>query len=35
VKSMDATERRMFFDRYIEEVVGRYAGKLQSWDIVN
>ncbi len=35
VKSMDATKRRMFFDRYIEEVVGRYAGKLQSWDIVN
>ncbi len=35
VKSMDTTERRIFFDRYIEEVVGRYAGKLQSWDIVN
>ncbi|MEA2830288.1 MAG: endo,4-beta-xylanase [Bradyrhizobium sp.] len=35
VKNMSASERRMFFDSYIEEVVGRYAGKLQSWDIVN
>jgi endo-1,4-beta-xylanase len=35
VKNMSASERRMFFDAYIEEVVGRYAGKLQSWDIVN
>ena len=35
VKSMSVHERKVFFDRYIEEVVGRYAGKLQSWDIVN
>src|SRR6267154_5697804 len=35
VKNMSASERRTYFDSYIEEVVGRYAGKLQSWDIVN
>jgi endo-1,4-beta-xylanase len=35
VKSMSNSERQAFFDGYIEEVVGRYAGKLQSWDIVN
>lgn len=35
VKGLSATERRIFFDVYIEEVVGRYEGKLQSWDIVN
>lgn len=35
VKSMSTDERKAFFDSYIEEVVARYAGKLQSWDIVN
>jgi len=35
VKNMSASDRRKFFDSYIEEVVGRYAGQLQSWDIVN
>ena len=35
IKSMSVEERRTFFDSYIEEVVGRYAGKLHSWDIVN
>jgi endo-1,4-beta-xylanase len=35
VKSMGNNQRRAFFDAYIEEVVNRYAGKLQSWDIVN
>ncbi|MDB5639000.1 MAG: glycoside hydrolase, family 10, partial [Bradyrhizobium sp.] len=35
VKNMSASERRTYFDSYIEEVVGRYQGKLQSWDIVN
>jgi len=35
VKNMSASERRMYFDAYIEEVVARYQGKLQSWDIVN
>src|SRR6202022_2401142 len=35
VKNISASERRMYFDAYIEEVVARYQGKLQSWDIVN
>jgi endo-1,4-beta-xylanase len=35
VKNMSTSERRMFFDSYIEEVVARYQGKLQSWDVVN
>lgn len=35
IKSMSVPERMAFFDRYIEDVVGRYEGKLQSWDIVN
>jgi endo-1,4-beta-xylanase len=35
VKNLSADERRKFFDSYIDEVVGRYQGKLQSWDIVN
>ncbi len=35
VTNMTANERRMYFDSYIEEVVARYSGKLQSWDIVN
>lgn len=35
VKSLSVSERQKFFDGYIEEVAGRYAGKLQSWDVVN
>jgi endo-1,4-beta-xylanase len=35
IKAMNVSDRRTFFDGYIEEVVGRYVGKLQSWDIVN
>ena len=35
VKNMSASERRVYFDAYIEEVVARYQGKLPSWDIVN
>lgn len=35
VKNMSVPERKAFFDEYIEDVVGRYEGKLQSWDIVN
>ena len=35
VTSMTTSERRKYFDSYIEEVVARYSGKLQSWDIVN
>lgn len=35
IKSMSKSERQAYFDQYIDEVVARYAGKLQSWDIVN
>jgi endo-1,4-beta-xylanase len=35
IRSMSKSERQAFFDGYIEEVVGRYVGKLHSWDIVN
>ncbi len=35
VKNLTTGERRIFFDSYIEEVVARYSGKLQSWDVVN
>jgi endo-1,4-beta-xylanase len=35
IKTMSTDERRAYFDAYIEEVVARYAGRLQSWDVVN
>jgi endo-1,4-beta-xylanase len=35
IKRMSVDERRWFFDSYIDEVVTRYRGKLQSWDVVN
>jgi endo-1,4-beta-xylanase len=35
IKNLSASERRKYFDSYIEEVVARYIGKLQSWDVVN
>ena len=35
IKTMSTDERRAFFDSYIEEVVMRFAGRLQSWDVVN
>jgi endo-1,4-beta-xylanase len=35
IKAMTNAEREKFFDGYIDEVIGRYAGKFQSWDIVN
>ncbi len=35
IKALTAQEREKFFDSYIEQVVGRYAGRLQSWDVVN
>jgi endo-1,4-beta-xylanase len=35
IKNMSSTERQVFFDSYIEEVVSRYVGKLHSWDVVN
>jgi endo-1,4-beta-xylanase len=35
IKRMSTDERRAYFDAYIDEVVARYAGRLQSWDVVN
>jgi endo-1,4-beta-xylanase len=35
IKTMSNAEREKFFDSYVDEVVGRYAGQFQSWDIVN
>lgn len=35
IKNLSSAEREKFFDSYIDEVVGRYAGQLHSWDIVN
>ena len=35
VKNMTKAERQAYFDSYIEEVVARYIGNLQSWDVVN
>jgi endo-1,4-beta-xylanase len=35
VKNMTKAERQAYFDSYIDEVVARYIGKLQSWDVVN
>ena len=35
IKNMTKAERQAYFDSYIEEVVARYIGKLQSWDVVN
>ena len=35
IKTMSASERRSFFDSYIDDVVARYTGRLQSWDVVN
>ncbi|BCW89864.1 Exoglucanase/xylanase [Alphaproteobacteria bacterium SO-S41] len=28
-------ERRSIMEKHIDEVVGRYAGRVQSWDVVN
>jgi endo-1,4-beta-xylanase len=35
IKAMSTAERRKYFDAYIDEVVARYSGMLQSWDVVN
>jgi endo-1,4-beta-xylanase len=35
IKSMSTEQRRGYMEAYIEEVMTRYAGKLQSWDVVN
>ena len=33
--AMSAAEKRRMFDRHIDETVAYYAGRLQSWDVVN
>jgi endo-1,4-beta-xylanase len=35
IKAMSNAERERFFDSYVDEVIGRYAGQFHSWDIVN
>lgn len=35
VKRLSAREAGYWLDRHIEETVGRYAGRLHSWDVVN
>lgn len=35
VSTLSATRIAYWLDRHIDEVVGRYAGKLHSWDVVN
>jgi len=35
IRAMNTTERRTYFDAYIDEVASRYAGRLHSWDVVN
>jgi len=35
LKRLSAREVERVFDEHIDTVVGRYAGKLHSWDIVN
>ena len=35
LKRLNATETTRVFDEHIEKVATRYAGRLQSWDVVN
>ena len=35
VKSLGASEIGALLDRHIDETVGRYAGRVQFWDVVN
>jgi endo-1,4-beta-xylanase len=35
VHKLSNARRAYWLDRHIDEVVGRYAGRLQSWDVVN
>lgn len=35
IKRASNAERRYWFDRHITETVGRYAGRVHSWDAVN
>lgn len=35
VKRLSKKETSLLFERHIEEVVAHYAGRIQSWDVVN
>lgn len=35
VKKLSAARAAYWLDRHVDEVVGRYAGKIQWWDVVN
>ncbi|MBL8589043.1 MAG: endo-1,4-beta-xylanase [Methylobacteriaceae bacterium] len=35
LKSLSARETARVFDEHVDRVVGRYAGRLHSWDVVN
>jgi len=35
LKSLGKAEIGAVLDRHVEETVGRYAGRMQSWDVVN
>ncbi len=35
VAKLSKARRAYWLDRHIDEVVGRYAGRIQSWDVVN
>lgn len=35
LKSLSGDELRRLFDAHIDEVVGRYAGRIACWDLVN
>lgn len=35
VKSLSSSQAAYWLDRHIDELVGRYAGRIQSWDVVN
>lgn len=35
VSSLSSGEIENAFDRHLDEVVGRYAGRVQGWDVVN
>ena len=35
VKHLSKSEISSLLDRHIDEVAGRYAGRVHSWDVVN
>ena len=35
IKSLSASEIGALLDRHVDEMVGRYAGRVHSWDVVN